>query len=48
MLTRYIRHTHPPVQRDMLIGSIRRRGGAWGAIALVAPGPDPTIARIGG
>jgi len=38
MLTRYIRHTHPPVQRDMLIGSVRRRGGAWGAIALVAPG----------
>jgi len=37
VLTRYIRHTHPPVQRDMLIGSIRRRGGAWGAIALVAP-----------
>jgi two-component system NtrC family sensor kinase len=24
--------------RDMLIGSVRRRGGAWGAIALVAPG----------
>ena len=39
VLTRYIRHTHPPVQRDMLIGSVRRRGGAWGAIALVAPGP---------
>jgi signal transduction histidine kinase len=38
MLTRYIRHTRPPVQRDMLIGSIRRRGGAWGAIALVASG----------
>jgi two-component system, NtrC family, sensor kinase len=38
VLSRYIRHTHPPVQRDMLIGSIRRRGGAWGAIALVAPG----------
>src|SRR2546425_9150207 len=38
VLTRYIRHTHPPVQRDMLIGSVRRRGGAWGAIALVAPG----------
>src|SRR6185436_19532738 len=38
VLTRYIRHTHPPVQQDMLIGSIRRRGGAWGAIALVAPG----------
>jgi two-component system NtrC family sensor kinase len=40
VLTRYIRHTHPPVHRDMLIGSIRRRGGAWGAIALVAPGQD--------
>ena len=38
VLTRYIRHTHPPVQRDMLIGSVRRRGGAWGAMALLAPG----------
>src|SRR6267143_1496396 len=40
VLTRYMRHTHPPVQRDMLIGSVRRRGGAWGAIALVAPGHE--------
>jgi two-component system NtrC family sensor kinase len=38
VLTRYIRHTHPPVRRDMLVASIRRRGGAWGAIALVRPG----------
>jgi two-component system, NtrC family, sensor kinase len=38
VLTRYIRHTYPPVQRDMLIGSVRRRGGAWGAIALVRSG----------
>ena len=38
VLGRYIRHTHPPVQSDMLIGSIRRRGGAWGAIAALAPG----------
>jgi signal transduction histidine kinase len=38
VLTRYIRHTHPPLQRDMMIGSIRRRGGAWGAIAVVRPG----------
>jgi len=38
VLTRYIRHTHPPVQRDMLIGSVRRRGGAWGAIAFVRRG----------
>jgi two-component system, NtrC family, sensor kinase len=40
VLTRYIRHTHPPVQRDMLIGSVRRRGGAWGAMALFAPDRD--------
>src|SRR5262247_1648388 len=40
VLTRYIRHTNPPVQRDMLIGSVRRRGGAWGAIALSAPDRD--------
>jgi two-component system NtrC family sensor kinase len=38
VLTRYIRHTHPPVQRDMLIGSVKRRGGAWGALALVGEG----------
>ena len=38
VVTSYIRHTRPPVQPDMLIGSVRRRGGAWGAIALVAPG----------
>ena len=38
VVTRYIRHTHPPVERDMLIASIRRRDGAWGAMALVRPG----------
>jgi two-component system, NtrC family, sensor kinase len=38
VLTRYIQHTRPPVQQDMLIGSVRRRGGAWGAMALVRPG----------
>src|SRR5262252_2539945 len=43
VLTRFIRHTHPPLQRDMLIGSVRRRGGAWGAIALIAP--DRTFDR---
>jgi hypothetical protein len=34
VLTRYIRHTHPPLEPGILIGSVRRRGGAWGAIAL--------------
>jgi two-component system NtrC family sensor kinase len=38
VLTRYIRHTHPPVPRDMLIATLLRRGGAWGAIALVRAG----------
>jgi signal transduction histidine kinase len=38
VLTHYIRHAEPPAQRDMLIASIPRRGGAWGAIALVRPG----------
>ena len=55
MLTRYIRHTHPPVQRDLFIGSVKRRGGAWGAIALRRTGPSvrsrgsaPDRARCGG
>ncbi len=38
VLTRYIRHPHPPVQRDLLLASLRRRGSAWGAIALIRPG----------
>jgi two-component system NtrC family sensor kinase len=38
VLTRYIRDTDLPVQRDLLIGSVRRRGGAWGAIAFMRPG----------
>jgi two-component system, NtrC family, sensor kinase len=38
VLTRFIRHEHPPVQPHMLIGPVRRRGGAWGAIALIRRG----------
>ena len=38
VLAQYIRHTQPPLRRDMLIGSVLRRGGEWGAIALIAPG----------
>ncbi len=34
-LTRFIRQEHPPVQPHMMIGALRRRGGAWGAIAVV-------------
>jgi signal transduction histidine kinase len=40
LLTRYIRHTHPPLQPSMLIGSVRRRGGAWGAMALAGRPQD--------
>ena len=38
VLTGYIRHTRPPVQPDMMIAALRRRGGPWGAIALSRPG----------
>jgi two-component system, NtrC family, sensor kinase len=37
ILARYIRHPQSPVQGDMLLASLRRRGGAWGAIALLRP-----------
>jgi two-component system, NtrC family, sensor kinase len=40
VLTGYIRHTRPPVQPDMLIGSVARRGGPWGAMAFVRPGHE--------
>jgi signal transduction histidine kinase len=38
VLTRYIRHTYPPVPRDVVIGSVRRRGAAWGAMGFVREG----------
>jgi len=34
-LTRFIKHEHPPVRPHMLLGPVRRRGGAWGAIAVM-------------
>jgi two-component system, NtrC family, sensor kinase len=33
-LTRFIRHERPPVRPDVLIGPLRRRGAAWGALAV--------------
>src|SRR5262245_55796871 len=38
VLAQYIRQMQPRLQRDMLIGSVLRRGGEWAAIALIAPG----------
>lgn len=38
VLTRFIRNARPAVPRDMLIAPLRRRGGAWGAIALSRTG----------
>jgi two-component system, NtrC family, sensor kinase len=33
-LTLFIGRQHPPVQQDVLMAPLRRRGGAWGALAL--------------
>src|SRR5215470_5280813 len=33
-LTRFIRHERPPVRPDVLFGPLRRRGAAWGALAV--------------
>src|SRR5262245_22022235 len=30
----FIRHTRPPVRRDVMLAPIRRRGAAWGAMAF--------------
>src|SRR5258705_8852882 len=38
VLTRFIRNERPSTPRDMLIAPVRRRQGAWAAIALVRPG----------
>ena len=34
-LSRFIRHERPPVQPHLLIGPVRRRAGAWGAMAVM-------------
>ena len=31
---RFIRHTRPPVRSDVMLAPVRRRGAAWGAMAL--------------
>jgi signal transduction histidine kinase len=36
---RFIRHTHPPVRRDLMMAPVRRRGAAWGAMAFRRPAP---------
>jgi signal transduction histidine kinase len=33
-LTRFIRHSQPPVRDDLVVAPVRRRKGAWGAMAL--------------
>jgi signal transduction histidine kinase len=38
VLTRFIQNARPLVPGDMLIAPLRRRQGAWGAIALSRPG----------
>jgi two-component system, NtrC family, sensor kinase len=36
---RFIRHTRPPVRRDVMLAPIRRRGAAWGAMAFKRASP---------
>ena len=37
-LTLFIDRRHPPVQQDVVMAPLKRRGGAWGALALSRPG----------
>src|SRR5205809_512163 len=39
VLTRFIRHERPPVRVGMLIAPLRRRGAAWGALAVMRHHP---------
>ena len=45
---RFIRHTRPPVRRDVVLAPIRRRGAAWGAMAFrrVSPPFDHDDGRL--
>ncbi len=36
---RFIRHSHPPARADVMMAPVRRRGAAWGAIALMRSDP---------
>ena len=38
LLGRFIRHEHPPRKDDLLIAPLRRRGGAWAALAFMRRG----------
>ncbi len=47
-LTRFIRHERPPLRPGVLIGPLRRRGAAWGALAVkrLDPALDRADARL--
>jgi signal transduction histidine kinase len=36
---RFIRHTHPPARSDLMMAPLRRRGAAWGAMAVIRQQP---------
>src|SRR5262245_2025691 len=42
-LSRFIRHERPPLRPGVLIGPLRRRGAAWGALAVTRR--DPALDR---
>jgi two-component system, NtrC family, sensor kinase len=35
----FIRHSHPPARDDVMMAPVRRRGAAWGALALMRSHP---------
>ena len=35
----FIRHSRPPARADLMMAPVRRRGAAWGALALMRPDP---------
>jgi signal transduction histidine kinase len=39
LIGRFIRNAHPPVRSDLMMAPIRRRGAAWGVLALERPAP---------
>jgi two-component system NtrC family sensor kinase len=38
LLGRFIRHRYPPIRSDLMMGPLRRRGGAWATMALMRQG----------
>ncbi len=40
LLGRFIRHDYPPIRSDLMMGPLRRRGGAWGVMSFTSAKGD--------